>query len=62
LREEVRAPLPRRGTRRGDLPCADGLAVVLVLRVSERAEDDALLGSHDAPNLTLRVDACTGDA
>jgi hypothetical protein len=30
---------------------------VLVLRISEGAEDDALLGRHDPPNLTPRVDA-----
>jgi hypothetical protein len=51
LRDEVRAPLPRRGTRRGDLPGADGLTSARVLRVSEGAEDDALLGGHDPSNL-----------
>ena len=30
---------------------ADGLAVVLVLGVAEGAEDDALFGGHDPPNL-----------
>ena len=51
LRHEVRAPVPRHGTDRGDLTGADGLAVVLVLAVAEGAEDDALLGGHDPPNL-----------
>lgn len=56
LRDEVRAPLPRSGTGRGDLARADGLAVVLVLDVSQGGEDDALLGGHGLANLVPRVD------
>ena len=36
---------------RGYLTGADGLAVVLVLGIAEGAEDDALFGGHDRPNL-----------
>jgi hypothetical protein len=50
LCDEVRAPLPRRGTHRGDLTGADGLAVVLVLGIAKGAQDDALFGGHDPPN------------
>ena len=44
------APTRRRAHPR-DLTGADGLAVVLVLGVAEGAEDDALFGGHDPPNL-----------
>jgi len=37
LCDEVRAPVPRRGTDRGDLTGADGLAVVRVLGIAEGA-------------------------
>ncbi|HEV7807954.1 MAG TPA: hypothetical protein VGO80_19210 [Solirubrobacteraceae bacterium] len=38
--------MPRRGADRSDLTGADGLAVVLVLDISQGREDDALLDGH----------------
>jgi hypothetical protein len=49
--------VPRSGADVGDPPCADGVAVALVLGVSERGEDDALLGGHDRPKLDPGADA-----
>jgi hypothetical protein len=46
LRDEVRAILPRRRAHSRDLAGTDGLSVVGVLGVSERAEHDALLGGR----------------
>ena len=57
LRDEVRAPVPWRGTCRGDLVGADGLSVVFVLGIAEGAEDDALLGGHGPTNLARCTDA-----
>jgi hypothetical protein len=51
LGHEVGPLLPRRGAHSGDLTGADGLSVLLVLSVSQRAEHDALLGSHRQRNL-----------
>jgi len=51
LRDEVRPSVPRPGACRGDLVGTGSLSVVLVLGVAEGAEDDALLGGHDPPNL-----------
>jgi hypothetical protein len=39
--------LPRSGPNVGDPAGADGVAVALVLGVSEGDEDDAVLGAHD---------------
>ena len=49
--------MPRRRARRRDLVDADGLTVVPVLGISERAEDDALLGGHVLTNLAPSVRA-----
>jgi hypothetical protein len=50
---EVGTIVPWRGAHSGDLTGADGLSVVLVLGVSERAEHDSLLGSHRQRNLAI---------
>jgi hypothetical protein len=43
--------MPRRRARRRDLVGADGVTVVLVLGISQNAQDNALLGCHDPLNL-----------
>jgi hypothetical protein len=46
-----------RGTCRRDLPGSNGLAIVLVLGVTQGAEGHPLLGSHHTPNLAPCIDA-----
>jgi hypothetical protein len=55
--DQVRPAAPRSGTDVGDSAGADGVAVALVLGVSEGGEDDALLGGHDPSTLAARGDA-----
>ena len=48
--------MPRRRARRRDLVGADGVTVVLMLGISQNAQDNALLGGHDPLNLAPGVD------
>jgi hypothetical protein len=53
---EVWPITPWRGTHSSDLSCANGLSVLLALRISQRGEHNSLLTGHPHHNLVAHRD------